>query len=406
MKREGFFYGWIVVIALTVVMAIIYGAQFSFSVFLKPLSEWFFWTRAMTSGALSTSLWVGGLLGILMGALTDKYGPRVVIIIGALLGGSGYLLISQTNALWHLYLGFGVLIAINTSTGWTPITATVSRWFTEKRVLALGIVTAGIGLGQMFIPLLATHLIAGYDWRTAYIVIAVLVWVIVISAAMLVRRSPQDMGLLPDGKTAVRKDERTEAAEVKQWSYREAVQTLPFWLLVAINVVVAGTLFLTGIHIVAHATDLEIGATSAVLILTFMGGANILAKIVIGFIAAKIGSKSTLLLCLTLEAVALFCFIGVKELWMFCAVATLFGFGIGGGAPPLTAMVAEFFGVRSVGVIMGLTGVGWAAGCAIGTFLGDYLFDISGSYVMAFLVGGVVTVIGMMLAYLLRAPKG
>ena len=408
MEREkgGFFYGWIVVIMLTLVMAIVYGAQFSFSVFLKPLAEGFGWTRAMTSGALSISLLVGGLLGILMGALTDKYGPRIVIIIGALLGGSGYLLISQINALWQFYLGFGVLIAVSTSVAWTPITSTVSRWFTEKRVLALGVVTAGISLGQMFVPLITAYIIAGYEWRTAYIFIAVMVWVIVIPAAMPLRHSPQDMGLLPDGKTAVNNGERTEAAEVKQWSYIEALQTLPFWLLTALNVVVAATFFLTGIHIVAHATDLGIAATSAPLILTFMGGANILAKFVVGPIASRIGSKFALLLFLALEAVALFSFIWVREFWMLSAVAALFGFGFGGGAPPMAAMVAEFFGVKSVGVIMGLTGVGWAAGCAIGTFLGDYLFDIYLSYDVAFLVGGVVAVMGMMLTYLLRAPKG
>jgi MFS family permease len=405
-EKKGFFHGWMVIIALTLVMAIVYGAQFSFSVFLKPLSEGFGWTRAMTSGALSTSLVVGGLLGILMGALTDKYGPRIIIIIGALLGGSGYLLISQINALWQLYLGFGILIAVSTSVAWTPITATASRWFTEKRVLALGIVTAGITLGQMFVPLMAAYLVAGYDWRTAYIVIAVMVWVIVIPAAMPLRHSPQDMGLLPDGKTAASNGGRTATAEVKQWSYIEALRTLPFWLLTAINVVVAATFFLTGIHIVAHATDLEIAATSAALILTFMGGANILAKFVVGPIASRISSKFALLLFLALEAVALFSFIWVTEFWMLCAVAALFGFGFGGGAPPMAAMVAEFFGVRSVGVIMGLTGVGWAIGCAIGTFLGDYLFDISGSYNLAFLVGGGVAVTGMMLTYLLRAPGG
>ena len=90
---------------------------------------------------------------------------------------------------------------------------------------------------------------------------------------------------------------------------------------------------------------------------------------------------------------------------MFFAAAALFGFGLGGTAPPLASIVAEFFGVRSIGVIMGLIGVGWAAGCAIGTVLGDYIFDISGSYALAFLGGGVVAAIGAVFTLLLRAPK-
>jgi len=127
-------------------MTVVYGSSFSFSVFLKPLSEWFGWARTATSGAYAVSLWISGLLAVLMGALTDRYGPRIVLAIGGLMGGLGYLLLSRTGALWYLYAGFA-LIAVNTSTTWTPIIATISRWFDEKRVLALGIVTGGIGLG-------------------------------------------------------------------------------------------------------------------------------------------------------------------------------------------------------------------------------------------------------------------
>ncbi len=407
---KGFFYGWVVVMVLTLVMTMTYGAQFSFSVFLKPLSEWFDWTRAATSGALATSLWVSGLLGILMGALTDKYGPRIVIAVGGLSGGLGYLLISQTDALWQLYVGFGVMIAASTGATWTPITATVARWFNEKRVLALGIVTAGIGVGQMLIPPLAALLIEGFGWRTAYIIMAVTVGVIVISAAIPARRSPQDMGLLPDGKTGVgstaaRKDAPTGPMVTKEWSYGEAARTPAFWLLAAINAVVAATLYMIGMHIAAHATDIGIAATSAAVILTFLGGSNILSKLVGGGIAAKIGSRYTIFLFLVLETIALFSFAGIRELWMFFAAAALFGFGLGGTAPPLASIVAEFFGVRSIGVIMGLIGVGWAAGCAIGTVLGDYIFDISGSYALAFLGGGVVAAIGAVFTLLLRAPK-
>ncbi len=409
-QKAGFFYGWIVVIALTVVMTIISGAHFSFGVFLKPISEQFHWTRAMTSGALSTCLWVGGLLAILTGALTDKYGPRMVIIVGALLGGLGYLLISHTSALWHLYVGLGVIVAIGRSTAWTPITATVSRWFTKKRVLALGIVTSGIGLGQMLIPPLAAHLIARYDdWRPAYRVIAVMIWVIPTLAAVLIRRSPQDMGLLPDGKTqgsdtAVR-ERQTEPVEMKEWSQREVVRTLPFWLLVFINLVVAATLHVVIIHVVAYATDVGIEPTSAVLVLTFIGGADILSRIVVGGISLKVGSRVILLSSLILLAVTLFCFPWVRDLGMFCAVGVFFGFGLGGTSPPLTSLVSELFGLRSVGIIMGLIGVGWAAGCAIGAFLGGYIFDITGSYTPAFLGAGVVAVIGVMLVFFLRAPK-
>ncbi|UCE98030.1 MAG: MFS transporter, partial [Dehalococcoidia bacterium] len=216
--------------------------------------------------------------------------------------------------------------------------------------------------------------------------------------------------LLPDGKTKrgsviTRKDKGIEALKIKEWSSREALRTLAFWLLLAINVVIAAILYMVGIHIVAHATDVGIAATTATSIMIFMGGANILSKVVVGGIAVKIGSKLTLLLCLLLKAIALFSFTVIEDLWMFCTVAAILGFGFGGSAPLLASMVAEFFGVKSVGVIMGLTGVGWAAGCALGTVFGDYIFDVRGSYIIAFLVTGVVAMVAGMLVLLLRTPS-
>ncbi len=132
--------------------------QFLFQRFLKPISEWSGWVRTSISGAYAISLWTSGLLAVLMGTLTDRYGPRIVLALGGLFGGLGYLVLSGTGELWHLYAGFFV-IAVNTSACWTPITATISRWFSDKRVLALGIVTGGIGLGQMAMPPLSTFFI-------------------------------------------------------------------------------------------------------------------------------------------------------------------------------------------------------------------------------------------------------
>ena len=407
-KVRSFFYGWLIVATMTLVMTMVYGASFSFSVFLKPLSEWFDWARTSTSGAYAISLWTSGLLAILMGSLTDRYGPRIVLAIGGLLGGLGYLLLSSASSLWHLYAGF-VVISINTSATWTPITATVSRWFSEKRVLALGIVTAGIGLGQMLIPPLAAYLIDANGWRTAYVTIAVMTWCIVIPAAIPARHSPGDARLLPDGgdreRHSVTNNADSGVVQAVDWSLAEAVRTRTFWIMVALNILLATTLFIAGIHIAAYATDVGIATTSAALILTFMGGANILAKLGAGGIAAKRGTRFTLFLFLLVEIIALFWFTVTRDLWAFFVAAALFGSGIGGAAPPLAAMVAEFFGLRSVGVIMGVIGVGWAAGCALGTLLGDYIFDASGSYVSAFLLAGGLAIIAAMLVLLLRIPS-
>lgn len=392
---------------MTLVMTIVYGSSFSFSVFLKPLSEWSGWARTSISGAYAISLWTSGLLAVLMGALTDKYGPRIVLALGGLFGGLGYLVLSGTSELWHLYAGFAV-IAVNTSACWTPITATISRWFSDKRVLALGIVTGGIGLGQMIMPPLSTFLIESTEWRTAYLVLAILTWVIVIPAAIPAKHSPEDTDGVSTGSV---QSEITLSNPVvtklqgNDWTFAEALRTPVFWMLVCLNILVAATLFMAGIHIAAYATDAGISASSAALVLTTMGGSNILSKVLVGTLATRRGSKFSLFAFLVMETLALFLFAGTSELWMFFAVAALFGCGIGGTAPPMTAMVAEYFGLRSVGVIMGVIGIGWAAGCSLGTVMGDLIFDASGSYSIAFLVAGGMAVLALFLALILRAPR-
>jgi len=387
---------------MTLVMTVVYGSSFSFSVFLKPLSEWFGWARTATSGAYAVSLWISGLLAVLMGALTDRYGPRIVLAIGGLMGGLGYLLLSNTSTLWHLYAGFAV-IAVNTSTTWTPIIATISRWFDEKRVVALGIVTGGIGLGQMLMPPLAAYLIEATGWRTAYIIIAAITWLVVIPAAIPARHSPQSVTRLADNNNAVNNGNEREL-QTTEWSLAEAVRTRAFWLLVALNITLAATLFMAGIHIAAYATDVGIAPTSAALVITCMGGANILSKIIVGGVAAKRGTRFAVFLFLGMETIALFAFAATRDLWMFFIVAMLFGVGIGGATPPLAAMVAELFGLRSLGIIMGVIGVGWAGGCSLGTLLGDYIFDTTGSYVPAFLTTGGLAVITLILVLFLRKP--
>ncbi|MFC1943091.1 MFS transporter [Chloroflexota bacterium] len=406
-KTNRFFYGWVIVATTTVIMTLVYGSNYTFSVFLKVLAKDFGWTRAATSGPFAISLWTSGLLSILMGALTDRYGPKIVIALASLVGGLGYLLLSSISTLWQLYVGY-ILISVNISATWTPIMATVSRWFTKKRVLALGIVTGGIGLGQMLMPPLAAYLIETNGWRTTYIILAVLIWIIVVPAAIPTRHSPREKSIWssPDLSNNARiLDDRLSTMETVDWSYREAMRTSTFWSLMALNILLAATFFMASIHVVAYATDFQIATTLAATLLTFMGGANILSKIFVGAIAARYGSRKALFIFFICIIVALFAFAIARDYWMFCIIASIFGFGIGGAAPPLTSMVSEFFGLRSLGIVMGFLGVGWAAGCALGTFMGDYIFDISGSYIIAFTTGGALAIMAAIIVLSLRTPE-
>ncbi len=389
------------VVAFTLVMAVAYGANFAFGVFLKPMSEWFGWERATTSSPLALSLWISGLLAVGMGIMTDRLGPRIVVLLGALAGVGGYIVISQTSELWHLYAGFAIT-AVNTASVWTPLVSTTARWFTKKRVLAIGIVTGGIGVGQMFMPPLANYFIQTLGWQTAYIIVALIIGVVSLPAVILCRRYPPKEVVQPSGSGT---DQKAETAPPRDMRFAEVIRTPRFWLLFFINIAQASMLFMAGMHIAAHAVDTGVSASAAAFTLTFMGSANIAAKLFAGGIASRRGSTFTLLLFIGTEALALVIFAFAGQTWLFYLASALLGLGIGGATPPLASLIAEFFGLRSVGTITGLVGVGWAAGCSLGTVVGDIIFDATGSYFAAFLLGIGLAISAAVMAVSLRSPK-
>ena len=166
-KQPKFFYGYIIVIASFFTIALIWGTMYSFGVFFEPILVEFGWTRAAASAAYSFCLLFSDVLSIATGKLTDRFGPRLVMAGCGLSFGIGYLLMSQMNALWHLYILYGVLIGIGMSGSFIPLVSTIARWFVGRRGMMTGIAMAGGGLGAMVIPPVVRWLISSYDWRTS-----------------------------------------------------------------------------------------------------------------------------------------------------------------------------------------------------------------------------------------------
>ncbi len=402
-------HAWFILAALTVVLVGFYGTQLCFGVFLKPILEEFGWMRATVSGAMSIMAGLGGLLGIVAGRLTDKYGARVLIGGGALLCGLGYILASSMSSLWQFYLYFGFIVGIGFAGAWTPVNATISRWFPEKRVLALGITTGGISVGNMVVPPVAALFITAFGWRFAYIMLAIILCITVIPALLVLgRKSLRGTGSQyhSTGKVSAVKERATVPVQARDWTAGEAAKTLQFWMLMILGYVTATGFYFLVVHIVAYATDRGIATTSAALILTVMGCFNILGKLVFPPLVDRIGSRFTLLLLLAMQAFALFSLIQATSLWMFYLLGAVFGLGFSATSPIRTAIVAEFFGLKAVGLMIGLVEIAWATGAISGPYLAGYVFDVSGSYDIAFMAGGLFMVIGMMAAYFLRAPSG
>lgn len=399
-KKPSFFYGYVIVIAAFFIMFMMSGMLYSYGIFFKPLAEEFGWSRAVTSGAYSTMVLLLGITFIITGRLTDRFGPRLVITVCGAVLGLGYILTSQVHAVWQLYLFYSVIVALGSSGGLIPTMSTVARWFVKKRGLMTGIMVTGIGIGQVVISTVSTHFLNTYGWRTTYVILGVTLCVIVVTAAQFLKRDPGQIGQLPDGETVI--NQRRPAPEVKGYTRREALHTRQFWMLIVVyfceGYLVQGTM----VHIVPHATDLGISAIAAASVIAVIGGVSAAGRISMGVVGDRIGNKRGLIIVFVIAFAAFLWLQTARELWMFYLFAVVFGFAYGGLVVLESPMIAELFGLKAHGAIMGVIHFGATIGGATSPLLAGRLFDATDSYKMAFLILVAVSILGLTMASLLK----
>jgi MFS family permease len=406
MRLKSIHYGWVIVIA-SIGVLITYGIiMYSFGIFLKPMALELDLDRGTLSGALSFTIIMSGAAGIVCGRLSDRYGPRSIVVIGGILSGLSFILTSQINALWHLYLIWGILMGIGSAFCFIPVMAIIPRWFTRRRGMAMGLVMTGSALGGVIAPLLTQGLISASDWRFAYIILGLIILVISVPLALLMKHSPQHVGLKPYGGEEIIDDKQPQSPVTGELSIRQAIRTRRFWLFGLIQVGFFFCMVSVMVHVVPHATDLGIPAITAAGILSFISGIGIIGRLGIGFIADRIGSRLTLTLCLSLLTVSVILLLFVNEVWMFYVFAVAFGLANGGFMTLLPLVTAELFGLASLGVILGgLTFVG-LVGEAVGAPLSGTIFDITKSYSLAFIITIAFCAIAVILSLVLLRYTG
>ena len=269
-----------------------------------------------------------------------------------------------------------------------------------------GIVLAGVSIGQLIGPPVTTRLIAVYDWRLSYIMLGGAALLVVLFAQFL-RRDPTQMGQLPYGADEGKQPELT--SDTPSFSLREAAYTAQFWVAFSIFFCFGFGVFAIVVHIVPHAIELGIPATSAATILSCRGGTGLVGNYVLGSIADRIGNRQIFIVGFIMILAALLWLVPAKELWMLYLFAIIFGFASGGMAASESPLAAWLFGLTSHGLIYGVVHLGFTAGAAVGPVLTGYIFDLTGSYKWAFLLCAAFAIAGIVLAALLhptRRPHG
>jgi MFS family permease len=390
-----FFYGWWIVGASFLILLITVGSGlYGPPVFLIPLQDQFGWSRAAIAGGSAVAFLTAGVVAPLVGVLIDRYGSRKVMTTGALVMGGAFCLLSTIRALWQFY-ALNVIVAIGiTLVAFIPNQTLISNWFHRKRGLAMGIALAGIGFGGLAIPPLAAFVIADFGWRVAYAVLGSLVLLIVVSVTLAVVRSrPRDMGLLPDGEPV--------AADPRPG---EALRTSAFWILSLGHLLWAfGSISLIS-HLPAFLSDQGFESQVAARPLALAIGFSVVGRLSFGLSSDRFTKGRIMIVALLLHVLAVLCLFRVHAFGALPGFVILFGMGLGGVAVLVPLLVGECFGLRAFGKVLGLVTISATLGGAVGPVVTGRIFDVMGSYQMAFTLHLIAFTAGAVAIYFLRRP--
>ncbi|MBW1800020.1 MAG: MFS transporter [Deltaproteobacteria bacterium] len=397
-NQSGFYYGYVIVAAVFVVMIIIWGTFITFGVFFESLVNTFGWSRALTSGASSIRDLVFGVVCILTARLTDRFGPRIVVSLSGIFLGVGYLLMSQVSTPWQLYLYMGVIVACGGS-AYITMLSIVARWFERRRGMMTAIVFSGMWIGSMIAPPIAQRLISVYGWRHSYIFIAIIGFALIILAAQFLKHSPGPETFADAGHS---NETHGAVPALDGLTLGKALCTIPFWLTSILYFFFLYSILSILVHVVIHSTGLGITPAKAANILAIIGGMCVVGMNLSGATADRIGNKRTLTISFLLMTVSLIDLMIARQVWSLYLFAALFGLAYGGMQVIFSPLVAELFGLRSHGVVLGAAAFIASLGAALGPFVSGYIFDAMKSYDVAFVVCAIMTASGVILTLLLK----
>ena len=396
-ERPPLYYGYVIATVSSIMMMMIWGTFSTFGVFFESFIKEFGWTRTITSGASSVNTIIFSILCIFSARLSDRLGPRWVLTICSIILGLSYFLMAQLTRIWELYLYFGVFVAIGMSP-YIPLLSLVPKWFTTNRGRMNAIVLSGMGLGTMIMPPVASSLISMWQWRNSYLVIAIITLILMVTASQFLKTPPQQE-LNGKNNSPIKQlvDQKNEG-----FTLRQAIRTKQFAFLGMIYFSFLFCVTAITVHIVIHATGLNIPATNAALTLSLIGGACIVGMNAMGNIADRFSNKIALGVSNSLMGLSLTWLIPSNSEWSLYLFSTVFGFAYGGIQVLISPLVAELFGTRSHGVILAAGALVGSIGAALGPIIAGYIFDALGSYTIAFIICTVLSFTGLVSTLLLQ----
>jgi MFS family permease len=388
------YYGWVIVGVGIVVTCIGVGTLMSLTVFLQPVATEMGWSRAGVSGASMLAFLCMGVSSFAWGAASDRYGTRAVVMAGGVLLGLGLFAASRAVELWQFQVLFGALVGVAAGSSYSPLIATTANWFTERRSLAVALVSLGLSMGALTVAPLATWIIVEHGWRTAMLVLGGIAWALVIPAALLLRpppAQPEHVQAAADGGPAL---SVAQALRTPQF----AVIALTYF---ACCLAHSGPIF----HMVSNALVCGIAPLVATTVFSAAGLGSVVGRIGCALIADRVGAKPVLVVGLGIQALAILLYTFAHSLGSLYALSALFGFAYGGVMPLYAILIRQYFGARIMGATFGAATMASTVGMAIGPLTGGWIFDNFGAYHWLYVGSFAVGLGAVAVALTFRPPR-
>lgn len=393
------FYGWIVLIACFLITMMASGTMMAFGVFINPLVEDMGWSHSALSFTYAMSAIVSGLGVLAIGSYLHVYSLRLFFIVGVLVNGVGLYMTSKVTSLEGFYFWYGFVAALGRSTFFICTATLITRWFEQRRGMAMGLMMAGNGIGPFMFSPIVTWVIIRWDWQTAFVAISIVMTSVLVLAYLMIRNHPHEMGLKPYGAATTAAAppppiKRSHGRPVTPVIVEPSVSSLwgrilrhqGFWTLSLINFFCCICHSIPLVHTVGFAQSAGLSDFAASWVLAVMGLTSVVGRIFWGFFADRHGARLTLMMTLFMQGSFILWLVGTQDPIVFFLYAIVWGFGYGGVGTQYGVVARELYGARLFGP--GYSGQNCFAmvGMAVGGFLGGYLYDISHTYVTAWLV--------------------
>ena len=412
-RKGKVFYGWWIVLIVSILST--YGSgvfYYGFSTFVKPVITELAWSMTVVSGAFSIYRLEAGIAAPILGYLLDRVGPQKLVFAGGLVMGGGFIYLSYVNTVLPFYaaiifISFGWSAFAGASVG-NPL---VGKWFVKKRGSAIGIYGVARGLSGLLVPVVA-YLIAHYGWRSALVILGLLTWLIVPPLSFFLKSSPEQCGLLPDGESAgpdLNAGRRTgpagKAVNEVDFSLRQAMGTSAFWILTACLLTHQMTQAAIFVHLIPYVTDMGVDPTSAASVVSAVAITSIAGRYGSGWLSDRFNKKWLLIILFLIQPIGIFSLMRVRDFWDVIPFVLLYSTAYGGTAVVKAIIIGDYYGRRSYGTIYGASQGISTFGSIAGPLIAGLVYDINGSYHLAFISFAIIMACTALLVSFLKVPS-